>query len=1538
MYTVAGNSSGTSGNSGNGGAATSAKLNNSQGMSIDAQGDLMIADYGNNEVREVVHGSGSTAIPATANDIYNIVGTGTAGTAGVGSQATVAQLNGPEATVSDAAGNLYIATVTHCVDEVPATSGTQWGQSMTAGDLYTVAGVCGSSGHSGDGGVATSALLDEPQSVALDSSGDLYIGDFLNNRVQEVAATTHSQWGQSMTAGDIYTMAGSSSGSSGHSGNGGAATSALLNGPIGFVFDSGGDLYIGDFANNRVQEVAATTHSQWGQSMTANDIYTVAGSSTGSSGHSGDGGAATSALLDGAGGIGLDAAGDLYVGDYSNNRVQEVAAASGTQWGQSMTANDIYTIAGSSSGSSGHTGDGGAATSALLDNPTAAILDAAGNLYIDDATNNRIQEVPVSGGTQWGQSMTAGDMYTVAGNSSGTSGNSGNGGAATSAKLNNSQGMSIDAQGDLMIADYGNNEVREVAATTGSGSETVTTPSGYTLVDSKSTGQTTTYVWTHTVGASDTGVTLSYSSAVPKVASLAVYSGVNTTTPVDVFDDATTASGTSVTGSALTTTNAGDELVLIAGAGQQGSAASWTAPSGLASAAQVQSSGISSMLADGSGPASAGSTGSKNATTSLSGQLAAVFLALSPGVATTTTTYDADDEATVVTNPDGNASLTCYDGDGHVAESVPPVGVAANSLSASSCPTSYPSSYGDRLASDATTTAYNALGNETTVTTPAPAGLSGYETTTFGYDPGGRLTSVTAPPTSTTTGAPNNVTDYTYDAANQMLTTTTGAGTATAATASTCYDHDGEKTATVPGDSNTSGVATCGTTSPYETSSAYQTGYSYDSLAELVTKTAPATTAAPSGQVTSYTYDAAGNQLSAQDPNGVTATNTYTPLDRVATTSYSDSTHSVADTYDADGNRTAMTDASGSSSYTYDAFGELTSADNGAGKTVSYGYDALGDTTSVTYPLGSGATWASTDTVSYGYDAASELASVSDFNGHSSAISNTADGLASALTLGNSGDTISAVYDATDSPSSITLGNGSTLQAFSYSDEPSGAVAAETDTPSSSLSPADYAYDAQSRVTSMTPGTGSAHTYGEDASSNLTTLPTGASGTYNDASQLTSSSLSGTTTNYTYDKSGNRTGESVGGTGTVSGTYNGAEQVTSYSDAAANTTTATYDGNGFRTSAASTPTGGSSSTQNFVWDTASSVPRALMDSTNAYLYGSSGTPFEQVNLSSGAITYLVADALGSVRGVVSATGSLSASTSYDAWGNPETTGGLSAATPFGFAGGYTDPTGVIYLIGRYYDPTTGQFLSADPLVTETGQVYAYAGDNPVIGTDPLGLSPELSTSGQDNFAGLLNSVANSFAFSGEAPTLGNELSSLASEYASLQNCQQINVGDPNICFAYPGRSDLRRYLDAGGSTCLLNQITSDEVAGLGSAAALAALGAFGITITPGESGWTRVGRWMSPEEYSQMVDSNVVVWSREGGVHRVANPPDPTTYRDAPPGSIYVEYDVPSDVLNPQSAGTSIIRGPNSIFAKVPGAAVSGDVPVANIDIPDLDF
>jgi RHS repeat-associated protein len=168
-------------------------------------------------------------------------------------------------------------------------------------------------------------------------------------------------------------------------------------------------------------------------------------------------------------------------------------------------------------------------------------------------------------------------------------------------------------------------------------------------------------------------------------------------------------------------------------------------------------------------------------------------------------------------------------------------------------------------------------------------------------------------------------------------------------------------------------------------------------------------------------------------------------------------------------------------------------------------------------------------------------------------------------------------------------------------------------------------------------------------------------------------------------------------------------------------TSATYDGDGLRSSETSTPAGGSPVSQGFVWNTTSSVPELLMDSSNAYIFAGSGTPIEQVNLSNGSLDYLVADSLGSVRGVVSSSGSLLASTDYDAWGNPETAAGLASYTPFGFAGAYTDQTGLVYLIGRYYDPQTGQFLSVDPMVEQTQQAYLYAGDDPVNRSDPNGM-------------------------------------------------------------------------------------------------------------------------------------------------------------------------------------------------------------------------
>ena len=577
-------------------------------------------------------------------------------------------------------------------------------------------------------------------------------------------------------------------------------------------------------------------------------------------------------------------------------------------------------------------------------------------------------------------------------------------------------------------------------------------------------------------------------------------------------------------------------------------------------------------------------------------------------------------------------------------------------------------------------------------------------------------------PRQTVNGGSSQVTVDTYTPANQVASQTTGSGTSAASTTSYCYDPKGDKTSAVYADGNTSGTAQCSASSPWTVTASpqagYQTTYSYDSVAELVSTTTPATAAAPSGATTTATYDPAGNKLTSKDPNGVTTTWTYTPLNQAASASYSGSSaHSVTYSYDASGNQNGMTDASGTSSNVYDPFGELTSATNGASQVTGYGYNANGQANAITYPLPGTHSWATTTTVNYGYDNAGILTSVTDFNSHQITITPNADGLAATVGLGATGDTISTTYDNADGVSSISLRNsGSTLQSFTYSDAPAGTILSEADTPSSAQSPAGYAYDTQGRVASMTPGTGSALNYTFDPSSNLTTLPTGASTSYDNAGELRSSTLAGTTTGYAYDSDGERLSETQGTTVTASATWDGAGRLAAYSDAASSMASATYDGSDLRASATY-----GTSTQNFLWDNTSSLPQVLMDSGNAYIYTSGVAPAEQVNLATGTVTYLVTDSLGSVRGTVNSSGSLTGTTNYDAWGNPESAGGLTATTPFGVAGGYTDPTGLIYLQHRYYDPQAGQFLSVDPLVDRTHQSYSYANGDPVNGTDPSGM-------------------------------------------------------------------------------------------------------------------------------------------------------------------------------------------------------------------------
>jgi sugar lactone lactonase YvrE len=364
-------------------------MNGPSGIAMDKTGNLYIADFGNERIRTI-----------TAS-ISTVAGNGTAGFSGDGGAAIIAELHGDNAVAVDGAGNMYIADYyNNRIRKVTASTGV----------ISTVVGN-GTAGFSGDGGAATSAEINGPGDVAVDSAGNIYISDLNNNRIRKVTVST----------GIISTVAGN--GVKGFTGDGGAATSAEI-GPNGVYVDTAGNLYMADEFSNRVRKVTASTGI----------ISTVAGNGT--AGFTGDGGAATSAELNVPDGVLVDGSGNIYISDHNNERIRKVTASTGK----------ISTIAGN--GTAGYSGDGGAATSAELNGPGGLALDGAGNLYIGDFGNNRVRKVTAS----------TGGISTAAGN--GVAGYSGDGGSPANAEMNGPSGIAMDKTGNLYIADFGNERIR----------------------------------------------------------------------------------------------------------------------------------------------------------------------------------------------------------------------------------------------------------------------------------------------------------------------------------------------------------------------------------------------------------------------------------------------------------------------------------------------------------------------------------------------------------------------------------------------------------------------------------------------------------------------------------------------------------------------------------------------------------------------------------------------------------------------------------------------------------------------------------------------------------------------------------------------------------------------------------------------------------------------------------------------------------------------------------------------------------------------
>ncbi|HMV82293.1 MAG TPA: BACON domain-containing carbohydrate-binding protein [Blastocatellia bacterium] len=498
ISTIAGN--GTAGFSGDGAAGTSAQINTPQNVAVDKNGNVYISDFSNNRIRKVNAADGVISTVAGAGTLCSPAG----GTCGDGGAATAAFLNGPNNVSVDKDGNLIVSDPGNFrIRKV----------TVADGKIATIVGT-GVQGFSGDGGPALSAQVSVPVGAITDSVGNLYFSDRGNQRVRRVDATTNI----------ISTIAGT--GVSGFNGEGLAPLSSTLNFPTGLALNPTGNLYIGDRDNGRIRRLLTavsgdvapptvviaqptdaptftTTNGALNLSGTATDnnvifqvrwsndrggsgvaagttswtvsniplqsgpnnltvtawdvngnaasarllvnfnpeqlIQTLAGSGT--AGDGGDGGAAVGARLFFPSAVAADAMGNVYIADTDNHRVRRVTPGG-----------IIQPFAGN--GFVGSSGDGGQALNATMNEPQGLAIDAAGNVYISDTGNNRIRRVSPSG-----------IITTVAG--TGVDSFSGDGGPATQAQLSSPFQITLDAAGNLYIADNGNRRIRKVNAADG---------------------------------------------------------------------------------------------------------------------------------------------------------------------------------------------------------------------------------------------------------------------------------------------------------------------------------------------------------------------------------------------------------------------------------------------------------------------------------------------------------------------------------------------------------------------------------------------------------------------------------------------------------------------------------------------------------------------------------------------------------------------------------------------------------------------------------------------------------------------------------------------------------------------------------------------------------------------------------------------------------------------------------------------------------------------------------------------------------------
>ena len=654
-----------------------------------------------------------------------------------------------------------------------------------------------------------------------------------------------------------------------------------------------------------------------------------------------------------------------------------------------------------------------------------------------------------------------------------------------------------------------------------------------------------------------------------------------------------------------------------------------------------------------------------------------------------------------------------------------------------------------------TTNTYDANGNLLTVTTPAPDGNTAASVTHFAYDTKGELTQITDPLghvtnisynavglMATITDAQNNVTTYAYDAHGNR----TSVKDANNQTTTFAYDAGDRLTTITYPDSTTSSFAydSRGRRTSATDQNGKTTGYAYDDANRLTTVTDAAS------NVTTYVYDTENNLLSITDANGYATSFNYDAFGRVTQTAFP-SSHTETYTYDAIGNLLTKTDRNGQTiQYVYDALSRLSHKGYPDSTGVDYVYDLVSKIKQVTDPTGtygfaydnmgrligtttqysflSGTTFANT----YAYDAASNRTGFTAPDGSTNTYSY--DTLNRLTTLANSwAGSFGFTYDALSRRTQMTRPNGvntnysydslsrllsvlhqaggSTIDGATYTVDAGGNRTSKTDQLAGVQS--NYTYDALYQLTQVTQGANTTESYSYDPVGNRLSSLGVSPYSYNNSNEQTATPSA----TYTYDYNGNTLSKTdVNGTSVY--TWNFENELASATPPSTNgTVTYRYDPFGRRIYKNS-----SSGTAVYIYDSGAVIERtdAIGSITARFSHGQ--LIDEPLAAFQGtAITYFEADGLGSTTSLSNGVGTTAQTYAYDSFGKQTSSSG-SLVNPFQYTAREFDPeTNLYFYRSRYYDPSTGRFMSEDPARFLVGSdFYSYVANSPTNAIDPSG--------------------------------------------------------------------------------------------------------------------------------------------------------------------------------------------------------------------------